>query len=145
MTLATGSRGFTLLELLVTLCIVALLVGIAPVAVPRMFPRQQLRNETEMFVATARLARSRARLTGQMQSVMITESQDGYLLGTDSHRLAKGMRIHARDSMADNVQKQSVQFHADGSSTPAIVEFELSGKSERVNIGAITGRAEIIQ
>lgn len=143
MTSATGSRGFTLLELLVTLCIVLLLVGVAPVAVPRMFPRQQLRSEIQEFAAMTRMARSRARLTGQTQSIRLEESQDGYGLGADVHRLANGMRIHARGP-APNSMQQSIPFNADGSSTPAVVEFELSGKSERIRIGAVTGRSEIL-
>jgi general secretion pathway protein H len=141
-TSATGNDGFTLLELLVVLAILVLLAGAWPFAAPRLFPTQQLRNETQHLVSVLRIARTRARMTGQQQDVEILRSGLGYRFAAESHDLPLGLTLHLRDSEA-TVNSRRLAFYPDGSSSGGVLDLVLPSRTQEVRIGQLTGRAEI--
>ncbi len=141
-TSATGSRGFTLLELLVVLVILVLLAGAWPLAAPRLFPAQQLRNEAEHFVNALRVTRTTARITGYPQRLEINAQGAGYSNGMETHELPHGATAHWRDA-ADDVTVSAVTFFPDGSSTGGILDLVLLNRIESIRIGRLTGHAEI--
>lgn len=141
---ATGNRGFTLLELLVVLAIMLLLAGAWPFAAPRLFPVQQLRNEGQELVARLRSARMTARVTGVQQEVALLETGTGYQSGAELHQLPTG--VIARMRSADiSMKSLGVMFFPDGSSTGGIMELRLPNHTISVEVGRLTGRAELIE
>lgn len=143
MTSAIGSRGFTLLELLVVLAIMVLLAGAWPFAAPRLFPRQQLRNEAQKLLAALRSTRMTARLSGASQTVDLLQGGTGYQSGAETHQLPTGViaRMHT-DAIPPRL---GVMFFSDGSSTGGIIDLQLPNRTASIEIGKITGRAELIE
>jgi general secretion pathway protein H len=143
-TSATGNRGFTLLELLVVLAIMVLLAGAWPFAAPRLFPAQQLRNEGQSLVAALRGARMTARISGTAQTVEFRDSGDSYQVGAEVHKLASGIIARVREQ-GNLGQAARVIFYSDGSSSGGMVEIALPRRSMRIEVGKLTGRAELIE
>lgn len=143
MTSATGSSGFTLLELLIVLAIMVLLAGAWPLAAPHFFPAQQLRNENQRLVAALRTMRTAARTTGTIQELDISEAGNAYLVTGESHALPGGFTLRLR---ADGPLRYAarLQFFPDGSSTGGMFDLGLPDRHLGIRVGRMTGRAEIV-
>jgi general secretion pathway protein H len=142
-TSATGNRGFTLLELLVVLAIMVLLAGAWPFAARRLFPTQQLRNESQKLIATLRGARMTARLSGAPQRIDLLQGGSGYQANSESHELPTG--VIARIRSDDASQPIGVKFFSDGSSSGGVIDLRLANRTVSIQVGRITGRAEIVE
>lgn len=142
-TSATGNQGFTLLELLVVLAIMVLLAGAWPFAAPRLFPAQQLRNESQKLIAALRSARMTARLIGAPQKFEVFQGGNGYQTSSESHQFPAGLiaRIHNYALS----QPFDVMFFPDGSSTGGAIELQLPNRTVSIDVGKITGRAELTE
>jgi general secretion pathway protein H len=143
-TSVTGNDGFTLLELLVVLAIMVLLAGAWPFAAPRLFPAQQLRNEGQSMVGALRSARMTARISGAPQALEFTDAGDAYQVGADAHKLAGGIiaRVRNQDDLGLATR---VIFYPDGSSSGGVVDLALPQRSVSIEVGRLTGRAELIE
>jgi type II secretion system protein H len=136
-------RGFTLLELIVTLIVIALATGVAIPTIARSTESVRLRAEVATFSAMLRHARERAIVTRRAQTVVID---------TASHRvsrLAGGLDGEVRETRV-----LSERFTIEASPPPALtVSFEPQGGSSggdfrltagdavyRVTVDALTGR-----
>jgi general secretion pathway protein H len=142
-TSVTGKRGFTLLELLVVLAIMVLLAGAWPFAARRLFPTQQLRNESQSLLAALRSARMIARLRGTPQTIELLQGGNGYQANSESHELPTGLIARLRSN--DASQPTGVRFFSDGSSSGGVIDLELSNRTVSIEIGRITGRAEFVE
>jgi general secretion pathway protein H len=142
-TSATGNRGFTLLELLVVLAVMVLLAGAWPFAAPRLFPTQQLRNEGQKLVAALRNARMTARIGGVPQSLELLGAAGGYQTSSEPHQLPNGVIAQMRNDT--NLRPAGVTFFPDGSSTGGVIDLKLPNRTVSVEIGKITGRAELVE
>lgn len=142
-TSATGSHGFTLLELLVVLAILVLMAAAWPFAASRLFPAQRLRNTAQSFVADVRLARLAARATGVRQEIVVAAAGDSYVTATGSHSLSNGILMHVRGEQASAAP--SLALYPDGSTSGAIVDLALPSRSLSVAISPLTGQTEILE
>jgi general secretion pathway protein H len=142
-TSATGNGGFTLLELLVVLAIMVLLAGAWPFAARRLFPTQQLRNESQNLIAALRSARMTARLSGAPQTIDLLQGGSGYQANSESHVLPTGIIARMRSDAAS--QTTGVRFFSDGSSSGGVIDLKLSNRTVSIAVGRITGRAELVE
>ena len=122
---ATGSRGFTLLELLVVLSIMVLLAGAWPFAAARLFPNQQLRSEGQRLMGALREARMNARMAGVARTVELLSAGDGYQTGSVLHTLPSGIIAQLRDQQSPTIPAD-LKFFPDGSSTGGVIDLTLS-------------------
>ena len=70
----SGSRGFTLIELMVTIAVIAILAMIAAPSMSNLIAKQRLSSNTQELVATLARARSQAILVRQPTTVNVNDS-----------------------------------------------------------------------
>jgi general secretion pathway protein H len=150
MTRGTGvrARGFTLVELIVVLFIIALVAAVALPAVGRGVDALQLRAEVATFATFLRYAREQAITRREAQEVTI--NPDAHLLtlraaGTEGARARR--RLSPRISIrAESPTGLSITFSPGGVSTGG--SFRVvgpDGRAYRVSVNPLTGRVSNVR
>ena len=135
------ARGFTLLELIVTLLVVAVAVGLVAPTIGRSTEALRVRAEVAGFSATFRHAREQAITSRQPYTVAINPG--GHLLtvstGEDEVRWTRSVSNRI-EIVAQSQSALTVRFEPQGTSTGG--DFRLSsGKiTYRVSVDPVTGR-----
>jgi prepilin-type N-terminal cleavage/methylation domain-containing protein len=140
---ATGSRGFTLLELLVVLTIIVLIASAWPLASSHVFAAQHLRNESEQLAGAIRLAQMTARICGVPQELTISPDGTAYHIGSDTHELPQGLTLHHRNAAGDGVAGPFVVF-PDGSSNGGMLDLARQDHIVSLRVLPITGLIETV-
>lgn len=142
-TSAIGSkRGFTLVELMVVLTILALLAAAMPIALNRFMPARRTIAAADKLVADVRRMQSEAASTGLPARMTLTVS--GYRLDTTGERGASEvtlppsttLRFRARDE--DRPLRELI-IYPDGTASPGRFEIADSGRRAVVEVGMLTG------
>jgi general secretion pathway protein H len=139
---ATGSRGFTLLELLVVLTIIVLIASAWPLASSRVFAAQHLRNESQQLAGAIRLAQTTARITGVPQELSISPEGIAYRIGSDTHELPQGLTLHIRSDPQRAPDDRFLIF-PDGSSSGGVLDLALQQHIVSLRVLPVTGRLEM--
>jgi prepilin-type N-terminal cleavage/methylation domain-containing protein len=138
-----GARGFTLLELIVTLLIVAIAVGLVAPAIGRSTEAVRTRAEVAGFSATFRHAREQAITTQQPFTVVVNPSSRLQTVTTGEDEVRWTRTFSARLTIeAQTPSALTVRFEPQGNSSGG--EFRLSAGTAayRVTIDAVTGRVK---
>jgi prepilin-type N-terminal cleavage/methylation domain-containing protein len=138
-----GARGFTLLELIVTLLIVAIAVGLVAPAIGRSTEAVRTRAEVAGFSATFRHAREQAITTQQPFTVVVNPSSRLQTVTTGEDEVRWTRTFSARLTIeAETPSALTVRFEPQGNSSGG--EFRLSAGTAayRVTIDAVTGRVK---
>jgi type II secretion system protein H len=138
-----NQRGFTLLELIVTLLIIALAVGLAVPTIGRSTETVRVRAEVAGFSAMLRHARERAIVTRTAQAVVIdlNERRISRLAGgpegevRETRMLPERLRVEAEPPAA-----LTVRFEPAGGSSGADFRLQSGSVAYRVTVDALTGR-----
>jgi general secretion pathway protein H len=144
----SGQRGFTLLELIVALLVIALAVGFAVPAIGRSTESLRVRAEVAGFAAMLRHARERAIVTSTAQAVVVDPATRRV------SRHAGGPEGEVRET-----RPLSERLTIDAEPPPALtVRFEPQGGSNggdfrvssgtivyRVTVDALTGRVRSVR
>jgi general secretion pathway protein H len=143
-----SERGFTLLELIVTLVVIALAVGLAIPTIGRSTESLRVRAEVAGFSAMMRHARERAIVTRTAQAVVIdpaarrvsrrTGGPEGEV--RETRTLSEHLTVNA-----DPPPSLTVRFEPQGGSSGG--DFRLSSGTivYRVTVDALTGRVRSIR
>jgi general secretion pathway protein H len=163
------SRGFTLIEVLVVLALMATAFALVAGAVTSALPGQQLRDATNRLAAEMRATRARAVATGVDQSFVIdTQARTwrsgasdalgepaGAVRGTKPGASADGVRRQGEldDALAlgATVAREeqpgpglaAIRFFADGSSTGGRVVVRRGDAAWRVDVNWLTGAVRV--
>jgi general secretion pathway protein H len=141
-TSATGSAGFTLLELLVVLAIMVLIAAAWPLASSRVFAAQHMRNESQQLAGAIRVAQMTARITGQPQELRVYEEGRAYRIAADTHELPVGLTLSIRGQSAETSAERFLLF-PDGSSSGETLAISFQERTSTVRILPATGRVEL--
>lgn len=135
------ARGFTLLELIVTLVVLAVAVGLVAPTIGRSTETLRARAEVAGFSATFRHAREQAITTRQPYTVAVNPTNRLLTVttGEDEVRWTRTLSSHI-EIRAETPTALTVHFEPQGTSSGG--EFHVSsGKvSYRVTIDPVTGR-----
>jgi len=141
-TSATGSGGFTLLELLVVLTIIVLMACAWPLASSHVFVTQHLRNEIQQLAGAIRLAQMTARITGEAQELVISRAATAYHFGSDTHELPQGLTLQIRAGSEDGASGRFLLF-PDGSASGGTLDLALRDHTVSLRMLPVTGRIEM--
>lgn len=140
-------RGFTLVELLVVFGILALLMGLAPVAFDRMRDSSQYRDTVRTMLSQMRGARYRALTEGREVrfSVNLGErsySTDGGIPRTLPESL--GLRAVVAGTELTGRGEASIRFLPSGGATGGSIEIlRASGGGTRLRVDWLSGRVTL--
>jgi prepilin-type N-terminal cleavage/methylation domain-containing protein len=139
---AVNDRGFTLLELIVSLFVIALAIGLVIPAVGRGTDTLRGRSEVAGFSAMLRHARDQAITTGRGHAVVVDPGarRASIIAAPDEVRqtrsLPEGLEIQARPPEAP----LTVRFDPSGLSSGGDFQLVTKNMRYRVTVDALTGR-----
>ena len=135
------ARGFTLLELIVTLVVLAVAVGLVAPTIGRGTETLRARAEVAGFSATFRHAREQAITTRQPYTVTVNPPNRLVIVTTGEDEVRWTRALSSRvDIRAETPSSLAVRFEPQGTSSGG--EYRLrSGKiTYRVTVDPVTGR-----
>lgn len=138
-----SEAGFTLLELLVVLTLMALLAGAIALKTGRPSAQVQARTAVADTVSLIRQVRNEAIVSGREQVLVIdTASRRLSHAGSGSSViLPDGVELTAR--IADGETSPGVRFFRNGGSTGGILQFRWQDGANQVRINWLTGRVSL--
>ena len=144
----SNQRGFTLLELIITLLVIALAVGLTVPAIGRSTESLRMRAEVAGFSAMLRHARERAIVTRTAQAVVIDPAahrvsrRDGGPEGEvrESRPLSERLTVQAEPPPA-----LTVRFEPQGGSNGGDFRLSSGRIAYRVTVDALTGRVRSVR
>lgn len=148
----TRDAGFTLLEVLVTLVIMALALALVAPRFGDALPGVELQAETRKVVALLRHARSKAVVLNQDVQIQLVEEPAGLSISTEAEPYLPPEHIRLElsagraSAVADqpNEADQVIRFFAEGhSSGGSITLSREDGKHTSIHVDWLTGRVSI--
>jgi general secretion pathway protein H len=135
------ARGFTLLELIVTLVVLAVAVGLVAPTIGRSTENLRTRAEVAGFSATFRHAREQAITTRQPYAVVVDPTSRLLTVTTrdDEVRWTRTLSSHV-EVRAETPAALTVHFEPQGTSSGGAFHVSSGKTSYRVTIDAVTGR-----
>ena len=136
-----GSRGFTLLELIVVLLVLALAVALSAPAVGRGTEGLRVRAEVAGFSATLRHAREQAITSRKAHVVAVDPAEHRMTIAVDGSDVRQTRALPARLRVeASPPPALSVRFEPPGHSTGGDFRLSSGEVSYRVTVDPATGR-----
>lgn len=138
--------GFTLVELLVVLGLIALSVGLVATSISRSVSGAESRQAARNMVAALRYTRTQA-ILNKTQTVFVvdTEQRSYQAPGRDVVVLPEGMDVVLTTARSELTSENAggIRFFPDGGSTGGHVELVVNGREYRVDVAWLTGEATL--
>jgi len=140
------NRGFTLVEMLVVLVIVALMMALVGTSISRNISGAQMRTAASKVAASLRYTRTKAILTKSEQVFLVdTEKLTYQAADREAEQLPEGMKVELNTARSELTSETvgGIRFYPDGGSTGGNVRLEANGRIYRVNVAWLTGEASV--
>ena len=140
------SGGFTLVELMVVLVIVALVMGLVATSLTRSVSGAESRVAARKMVAALRYTRAQAILEKTETVFMVdTEARTYHAPGKEPVELPEGMDVLLTTARSELTSEAAggIRFFPDGASTGGHVELIVGGREYRVDVAWLTGEATL--
>ncbi len=140
------ARGFTLVELLVVFAILALLMGLVPIAFDRMRDAANYRDTLRGVMTAMRAARQQALISRTETRFVVSLAQRSYRIdGGGAHTVPEPLQL--RVTMAgieSNDQEAGIRFFPGGGATGGSVDIlRPSGDGARLRVDWLSGRVSL--
>lgn len=149
-----NARGFSLLEVMVVLVLIALAYTMLPKTVFSGVSGAELRSNVRAVAAGLRLARDTAINTRREASLQLDLEQRSFVLSSLSaavgaeqkpHKLNDQLDVKLYTSQADLINEKVgfIRFYPDGSSNGGRVSIGVNGRTFEVDVDWLTGHVTI--
>lgn len=139
-----GSRGFTLIELIVALAVASLMLAMIPVAMGKALDAMRYRALVREVVGDLRMARNHAMLAGQPVRYVIDLPARRLGVAENLREIPEGLEVDAVVASAgiDQPGRGAILFYPDGSSTGGSIAIlrSAAGSGVRVRVDWLLGR-----
>ncbi len=144
---APGPDGFTLLELMVVLALLALLMGLVLPGLQRTIKKERDRASLRQLATVLRLARSQAATSRQRVRVFMDRETGRYWLeGSGRRGVLTGMRLGKISLVWQDQERRQgyIAFYGDGSSSGGKLALEdATGRQYTLEVAVITGKVSL--
>ena len=140
------NRGFTLVEMMVVLVIVALMMALVGSSISRNISGAQMRTAASKVAASLRYTRTQAILTKSEQVFLVDTEKFTYQAAErEAKELPEGMKVELNTARSELTSETAggIRFYPDGGSTGGNVRLEANGRIYRVNVAWLTGEASV--
>ena len=143
----TATRGFTLLELLVVLVLVALVLALVPPMLSKGVPEVELRAAVRSLAAGMSEARSRAIARNTEVAFTVDVEARTFAIGDGgaARAVARELSLSLVTAQSDQLAETrgSIRFFPDGSSTGGRITLSRGESSYDVSVDWLTGRVSL--
>lgn len=140
------ARGFTLIELIAVVVLLAIVLAIASLSLSKSLGSAKVRAASKDLVAALRYTRGQAIVKGTPQVLVMDLEQNSYVApGKKSVSLPKDMvlRLTTAETEQTSASSGGIRFFADGSSTGGHVSVLMGEREWRINVAWLTGEIEL--
>lgn len=141
-----ANKGFTLVELMVVMVIIALVMGLVATSMSRSVSSAEARAASRKLVASIRYTRARAILDKQEKVFQVdTENRSYQAPGRDVVSLPEGVDVTITTARSEVTSESvsGIRFFPDGGSTGGHIELTVNDREYRVNVAWLTGEARL--
>ena len=146
MTRHRDAAGFTLVEIMVVMVIIALVMGLVGTSMSRSISAAEARAASRDLVASLRYTRARAIIDKAEQVFLVdTENRSYQAPGRDTVELPKGVDLTITTATSELVSDavSGIRFFPDGGSTGGHIELTVNKREYRVNVAWLTGETQL--
>ena len=143
---ARSAGGFTLVEIIVVLVIIALMLAMVGTSISRSISGAELRTAASKVAASLRYTRTLAILQKSEQVFLVdTENRTYQAAEREAEELPEGMKVELNTARSELTSETAggIRFYPDGGSTGGNVRLEANGRIYRVNVAWLTGEASV--
>jgi general secretion pathway protein H len=139
-------RGFTLVEIMVVMVIIALVMGLVATSMARSISGAQARAASRNLVASLRYTRARAIIDKKEQVFQVNIENRSYQApGRKQITLPKGVEVSITTARSELTSESvsGIRFFPDGGSTGGHIELLVNEREYRVNVAWLTGETHM--
>jgi len=140
------NQGFTLVELMVVMVIIALVMGLVATSLSRSISGAEARAATRKVVASLRYTRARAIIDKSEQVFLVNTEERSYVApGRKQVNLPEGVDVTITTARSELTSEDvaGIRFFPDGGSTGGHIELTINEREYRINIAWLTGEASL--
>ena len=140
------ANGFTLVELMFVMIIVALVLTFVGTSISRSISGAEMRTAARKLAASLRYTRTHAILVKSEQVFLIDTENHSYTApGRETVKLPEGMNVQLTTARSELTSENvgGIRFYPDGGSTGGHVLLEANERIYRVNVAWLTGEASV--
>lgn len=140
-------RGFTLLEVMVVLVIMALILVIVPPFLPNVMASTHVKSAARELAASLKYARSEAIGHQQEMTLIVNVEEKNYIYNKKSKHLIlpidASLSLITAKSEQLSINVGQIRFFPDGSSTGGQIKLAFEDQEYFVDVHWLTGRVKI--